>query len=130
MTLPQGLLELLTQPSPCYIATTMPDGSPQLTQTWVDTDGEHVLINTVQGFQKIKNIHRDPRVALNISDPSNPSRYFSVRGRVVDITTDGAVDHIEKLAQRYLGTPYPWYGGRDRVRLLLTIEADRIGGMG
>ncbi len=130
MTLPQGLLELLTQPSPCYIATTMPDGSPQLTQTWVDTDGEHVLINTVQGFQKIKNIHRDPRVALNISDPSNPSRYFSVRGRVVDITTDGAVDHIEKLAQRYLGTPYPWYGGRDQVRLLLTIEADRIGGMG
>ncbi|QNK80196.1 PPOX class F420-dependent oxidoreductase [Nakamurella sp. PAMC28650] len=130
MTLPQGLLELLTQPSPCYIATTMPDGSPQLTQTWVDTDGEHVLINTMQGFQKIKNIHRDPRVALNISDPSNPSRYFSVRGRVVDITTDGAVDHIEKLAQRYLGTPYPWYGGRDQVRLLLTIEADRIGGMG
>ena len=130
MTLPQGLLELLTQPSPCYIATTMPDGSPQLTQTWVDTDGEHVLINTVQGFQKIKNIHRDPRVALNISDPSNPSRYFSVRGRVGDITTDGAVDHIEKLAQRYLGTPYPWYGGRDQVRLLLTIEADRIGGMG
>jgi PPOX class probable F420-dependent enzyme len=130
MTLPQGLLELLTQPSPCYIATTMPDGSPQLTQTWVDTDGEHVLINTVQGFQKVKNIHRDPRVALNISDPSNPSRYFSVRGRVVDITTHGAVDHIEKLAQRYLGTPYPWYGGRDQVRLLLTIEADRIGGMG
>jgi hypothetical protein len=81
----------------------LPDGSPQLTQTWVDTDGEHVLINSVAGFQKIRNIERDPRVA-------------------------GAADHIEKLAQRYLGGPYPWYGGRDQTRLLITIEADKISG--
>ena len=129
-TLPAGLLELLSQPAPCYIATTMPDGSPQLTQTWVDTDGEHILINSVEGFQKIRNIERDPRVALNVSDPANPSRYFTVRGRVLSVSKDGAVDHIEKLAQRYLGTPYPWYGGRDQVRLILTIAADKVGGMG
>ena len=125
-TLPAGLLELLSQPAPCYIATTMPDGSPQLTQTWVDTDGEHILINSVEGFQKIRNIERDPRVALNVSDPANPSRYFTVRGRVLSVSKDGAVDHIEKLAQRYLGTPYPWYGGRDQVRVLLTITADHL----
>ena len=129
-TLPAGLLELLQRPAPCYIATTMPDGAPQLTQTWVDTDGEHILINSVEGFQKIRNIERDPRVALNVSDPDNPSRYFTVRGRVLSVTKDGAVDHIEKLAQRYLGTPYPWYGGRDQVRLILTIAADKVGGMG
>jgi PPOX class probable F420-dependent enzyme len=124
--LPDDLIALLRLPSPCYIATLMPDGSPQMTQTWVDTDGEHVVINTVQGFQKDKNIQRDPRVAVNISDPSNPFRYFEVRGRVVATTTEGGAEHIEALAQRYLGGPYPWYGGRDQTRIILTIEADKI----
>ena len=130
MNLPDDLLALLRRPSPCYLSTLMPDGSPQLTQTWVDTDGEHVLVNSVAGFQKIRNIERDPRVALTVSDPDNPARYFAVRGRVVNVTADGAVDHIEMLAQRYLGGPYPWYGGRDQTRLLITIEADKISGVG
>jgi PPOX class probable F420-dependent enzyme len=128
--LPEGLLALLTSPSPCYLATTMPDGSPQITQTWVDTDGEHILINSVQGFQKIKNIKRDPRVALTVADSKNPFHYFQVRGRVLGVTTEGAVDHIEKLAHRYLGTAYPWFGGRDQIRLLITIEPDKISTMG
>jgi PPOX class probable F420-dependent enzyme len=130
VTLPDGLLALLHQPSPCFVSTLMPDGSPQLTQTWVDTDGAHILINTVDGFQKVKNIERDPRVAVSVSDPANPSRYYAVRGEVVSLTTDGAAEHIEQLAQRYLGTPYPWYGGRDQTRVLLTIEARRIHSMG
>ena len=130
MELTPELIALLRQPSICYIATTMADGSPQLTQTWVDTDGEHVIINTVQGFLKLRNIERDPRVAVAISDPENPSRYFQVRGRVIATTTEGGVDHIEALAQKYLGTPYPWYGGRDQVRVILTIEADKISSMG
>jgi PPOX class probable F420-dependent enzyme len=128
--LPEDLLTLLREPSTCYLATSMADGSPQLTQTWVDTDGEHVLINTVQGHVKVRNIERDPRVAVAISDPDKPSRYFQVRGRVTDVTADGAAEHIEKLAQRYLGGPYPWYGGRDQTRLLITIEASTITGRG
>ena len=130
MDLPPDLLALLRRPSTCYLATTMPDGSPQLTQTWVDTDGTHVVINTVQGFQKARNVERDPRVAVTVSDPANPSRYYAVRGRVVRATTEGGAEHIDALAQRYLGTPYPWYGGRDQVRLVLTIESDRIHAMG
>jgi PPOX class probable F420-dependent enzyme len=128
--LPDDLLDLLREPSPCFISTLMPDGSPQMTETWVDTDGEHVVINTVDGFLKVKNVRRDPRVALSVLDPKNLSRYFSVRGRVIELTTDGAVDHIEALAQRYLGGPYPWYGGRDQTRIKLIIEADKVGGMG
>jgi PPOX class probable F420-dependent enzyme len=110
----------------------MPDGSPQLTQTWVDTDGEHILINTVQGFQKVRNIERDPRVAVTVADPGNPRRYFSVRGRVVDVTAEGGAEHIEKFAQKYLGRPYPWSrdGGREQVRLILTIGAESIHGLG
>jgi PPOX class probable F420-dependent enzyme len=108
----------------------MPDGAPQMTQTWVDTDGEHVLINTVQGFQKVRNVDRDPRVAVSVSDPANPARYYEIRGRVIKATTEGGAEHIEALAKRYLGTAYPWYGGRDQVRVILTISADKVRQMG
>ena len=126
MDLPERLLALLSRPSPCFIATTMPDGSPQLTQTWVDTDGTHVLVNTVAGFQKVRNMERDPRVALNIADPDDVSSYYAVRGRVVSISPDGAAEHIDRLAQKYIGGPYPWYGGRDQVRLTVRIAPERI----
>ena len=126
MDLPAGLLALLRAPSPCFLGTVMPDGSPQMTQTWVDTDGTHVLVNTVAGFQKVRNMERDPRVALNVADPTAVARYYAVRGRVVSITADGAAEHIEQLAQKYLGGPYPWYGGRDQTRLLVTIAAESI----
>jgi PPOX class probable F420-dependent enzyme len=121
-----GLLDLLRRPSPCFVATLMPDGAPQMTQTWVDTDGRHVLVNTVAGFQKVRNMERDARVALDVADPDDVSRYYEVRGRVVSITPDGAAEHIERLAQKYLGGPYPWFGGRDQVRLLVSIAAERI----
>src|SRR5215212_288471 len=101
----EDLLTLLRQPSLCFLATAMADGSPQVTQTWVDTDGEHVLINSVRGHVKVENIVRDPRVAVAVSDPENSSHYVQVRGRVLDVTPDGAVEHIEMLAQKYLGTP-------------------------
>jgi PPOX class probable F420-dependent enzyme len=126
MNLPDDLLTLLKAPSPCFVTTLMPDGSPQMTETWVDTDGEHVVINTVDGFQKIKNLRRDPRIALAVADATNVSNYYGVRGRVIDITADGGAEHIEELAQRYLGGPYPWYGGRDQTRLKVTIEAEKI----
>jgi PPOX class probable F420-dependent enzyme len=130
VNLPEGLIELLRQPSPCFLTTLMPDGSPQMTQTWVDTDGQHVVINTVQGFQKVKNVERDPRVAVSVSDPASSFRYYAIRGRVINITTEGGAEHIEALAQRYLGAPYPWYGGREQIRVILTIDADRINATG
>ncbi|MET7963272.1 PPOX class F420-dependent oxidoreductase [Micromonospora zamorensis] len=130
MDLPDDLLALLREPSTCYVTTLMPDGSPQLTQTWVDTDGTHILINTVETHQKTRNVRRDPRVAVAISDPQKPSRYHEIRGRVVRTSTEGAAEHIDQLAKRYLGGPYPWFGGRDQVRVILTIEPDRVHSMG
>jgi len=130
MNLPDELLALLEKPSTCYIATVMPDGSPQLTQVWADTDGTNILINTVQGHQKARNIDRDPRVAVTLSSPDDPSSYHAVRGVVTDVTTEGGVEHIEKLSQRYLGGPYPWYGGRDQVRLVVTIAPSKVHSMG
>ncbi len=130
MKLTEEILALLRQPSTCYIATLMKDGSPQVTQTWVDTDGEHVIINSVQGYVKLKNIKRDPRVAVVISAPDNPTRYFQIRGRVIKMTTDGGAEHIEKISQKYTGKPYSWYGGREQVRVIITIEPDKITSMG
>lgn len=127
--MPEDLIKLLEQPALCYLATSMPDGSPQLTQTWVDTDGEHVLINSVLTHVKTRNIQRDPRVALTVTDPEQQRRYFQVRGRVLEVRTEGAVEHIEALAQRYLGGPYPWFGGRDQVRVVFVIEPERISGI-
>ncbi|MGW5558284.1 PPOX class F420-dependent oxidoreductase [Micromonospora sp. NPDC003944] len=130
MDLPEDLLTLLREPSTCFVTTLMPDGSPQLTQTWVDTDGTHILINTVETHQKTRNVRRDPRVAVAVSDPQKPGRYHEVRGRVVRTSTEGAAEHIDRLAQRYLGGPYPWFGGRDQIRIILTIEPDRVRAMG
>jgi len=129
VTLPEGLVAMLLRPSPCFLTTLMPDGSPQVTQTWVDTDGENVVINTVQTHQKVRNVQRDPRVALAVCDTADPSRYYAVRGHVITITADGGAEHIETLAQRYLGGPYQWYGGRDQVRVILTIAPDKIHAM-
>src|ERR1700744_1836788 len=104
----------------------MPDGSPQLTETWVTTDGEHIVLNIVEGMQKAKNIARAPRVAVNIADPDNPSRFFAVRGRVIDVTDKNGAESIDEISQKYLGRPYPNFGGRPDTRLVVTIEADRV----
>ncbi len=130
MELSKDVIALLQQPNTCYLATTMPDGSPQLTLTWVDTDGQHVIISSVQTHQKVRNIARDPRVAVAIADPANPMRYIQIRGRVIETTTDGGAEHIEQLSRKYTGEPYAWYGGRDQVRVKITIEPEKISGMG
>ena len=127
MPLPTGLLELLNGPSLCFLATLMPDGSPQLTQTWVSTDGQNIVINIVEGMQKSRNLARDGRVALNVVDPQSPARYYAVRGRVVKTTTDGAKQSIDDISHKYLGIPYPYFSGNlDETRVLVTIEADKV----
>jgi PPOX class probable F420-dependent enzyme len=124
--LPEGLLELLRKPSPCFVATLMPNGSPQLTQTWVSTDGENVVINIVEGHQKARNFIRDPRVAINVVDPDNVFRFYAIRGRVVSMTTTGGLDSINEISQKYLGIPYPNFTGQPETRVIVTIEADAV----
>lgn len=124
--LPPGLLDLLRRPSPCFVATLMPDGSPQLTQTWVTTDGEHVVINIVEGMQKARNIARDPRVAVNVTDPDDPTRFYAVRGRVIATTTEGGAQSIDDISHKYLGRPYPNFSGGPETRVIVTIKADSI----
>jgi PPOX class probable F420-dependent enzyme len=128
--LPAELLELLRRPSLCFVATIMPDGSPQLTQTWVTTDGEHIVINTPDWSQKVRNVARDQRVAVNVADADNTRRYFAVRGRVIAATTEGGAENIDEISGKYLGRPYPGFSGQSETRMILTIEADSVRGMG
>lgn len=110
----------------CFFATLMPDGSPQLTQTWVDTDGQYVLINTVEGHQKHRNVQRDPRVTLTIIDPTHQGHTVSIRGRVVEITKEGADVHFKQLIARNLGQEEYRYGRPGQVRVLLKIAPEKI----
>lgn len=127
MPLPDGLLDLLRKPSPCFVATLMPDGSPQLTETWVSTDGENIVLNIVEGMQKARNIARDPRVALNIVDPQEIRRFYAVRGRVISTSSEGGRASIDEISHKYLGIPYPNFSGNpNETRLIVTIAADKI----
>jgi PPOX class probable F420-dependent enzyme len=121
-----GFRKLLEEPSFCQVATTMPDGAPQITQVWVDTDGENILVNTTEKSQKTRNVRRDPRVAVNVVDPSNQWRLGNVTGRVVDVTTEGANAHIDKLGKKYRGwDEYP-YKDPNNPRVIIKIEPDKI----
>jgi nitroimidazol reductase NimA-like FMN-containing flavoprotein (pyridoxamine 5'-phosphate oxidase superfamily) len=84
----------------------------------------------VVGYQKLRNIERDPRVAVAVSDPAHPARYATVRGQATATRTEGAAEHIEALAHKYLGGPYPWYGGREQTRVTIVISIDKIHLMG
>jgi PPOX class probable F420-dependent enzyme len=86
--IPESHLDLFKKKAFAHLATLMPDGNPQTTPVWVDYDGKYVVINTAEGRQKDKNMARDGRVALSISDPDNPYRYLEVRGKVVERTQD------------------------------------------
>ena len=112
------------------LSTLMNDGSPQVTPVWFDYDGKHVRVNSALGRVKDKNIRRDPRVSLSIQDPENPYRYLEIRGKVVDITQNGADDHIDSLAQKYLGqAKYP-FRQPGEVRVVYKIEPTKLSAMG
>jgi len=112
------------------LGTLMPDGSPQVTPVWIDYDGKHILFNSALGRVKDKNVRRDPRVSVSIQDPDNPYRYLEIRGRVVEITQNGADEHINKLAQKYLGQAVYPYRQPGEVRVLYKVQPDRVSTMG
>jgi len=112
------------------LGTLMPNGRPQVTPVWVDLEGDHVIFNSAKGRQKDRNVRRDPRVALAIIDPDNPYRYLEIRGRVVEITEEGADANIDKLAKKYLGVDkYPYRQGNE-TRVIYKIQPEHTNMMG
>lgn len=128
--IPDAYADLFRKTALAHLATLMPSGEPQVTPVWVEYDGRHVLINTAEGRQKDKNLQRDRRVALSITDPDNPYRYLEVRGRVAERTKSGADEHIDKLAKKYLGKDKYPFRQPGEVRVIYKIEPQRVTKMG
>ena len=101
--------DLLVRPLHGVLSTMMPDGQPQSSLVWVDYDGTHILINTALGRQKCNNMQANTKATLLVVDPNKTDRWIEVRGQVAAITTDGALPHADRLAQRYLGKRH-FYG--------------------
>jgi len=108
------------------IATTMKDGSPQVSNTWIDSDGTHIIFNTAEGRLKTNNLRRDGRVAVAIVDSENPYRQVMIRGRVVENTREGASENVDKLAQKYLGVDKYPYAEPGEVRVIFKILPEHI----
>jgi len=123
--IPETHLDLFKKKAFAHLATLMPDGKPQSTPVWVDYDGKYVVINTAQGRQKDKNLQRDGRVALSITDPDNPYRYLEVRGRVAERTVAGADQHIDAMAKKYLGKDKYPYRQPGEVRVIYKVAPER-----
>ncbi len=128
--IPEKYRDLFNKRAFAALTTLMPDGSPQTTPVWVDTDGEHVIFNSAKGRQKDRNVRRDPRVALAIVDPDNPYRYLEVRGKVAEITEQGADAHIDKMAKKYLGQDKYPYRQAGEVRVVYKVRPEHTTTMG
>lgn len=128
--IPASHLDLFKKQAFAHLATLMPGGQPQVTPVWVDYDGHQIVINTAEGRQKDKNLQRDARVALSIIDPDNPYRYLEVRGRVVERTHDGADQHIDAMAKKYLGQDRYPFRKEGEVRVIYKVKPEHTTSMG
>ena len=122
--IPEAYKDLMTSKAFAHLATLNADGSPQVTPVWIGFDGTCVLVNSAKGRLKDRNMRRDPRVSLSMCDPENPYRYLEVRGKVVEITEEGADEHIDALAGKYLGADrFPGHNDNE-VRVIYRIEPE------
>ena len=128
--IPEKYRDLFDKRAFASLGTLMPDGSPQVTPVWCDFDGQHVIFNSARGRQKDRNVRRDPRVAMAIIDPDNPYRYLEIRGRVVEITEQGADTHIDKMAKKYLDADKYPYRQAGEVRVMYKIRPEHTTTMG
>ena len=129
-SIPENYMALFSKPVFGFLTTLMPDGSPQTQPVWVDYDNGKVVVNSALGRQKDKNMRRDPRVAVTLMDPDNPYRYLEIRGKVAEITQDGAAAHIDKMAKKYLGKDKYPFAQPGEQRVLYKIEPMKIHTMG
>ncbi len=128
--IPAGFQDLLKDQTRAFafLATLMPDGSPQVTPIWFDYKDGKIYINTAKGRAKDRNMRDHPEVALDILDPGNPYRYIQIRGKVVEITEKGAKEHADQLSRKYTGQDYSHTPGE--VRVMYAIQPAVVTTMG
>jgi PPOX class probable F420-dependent enzyme len=109
--IPESHLDLIDGPYVVALSTVMPNGQPQITPVWCNRRGPDIFINVMKGFRKEKNMRQNPKVSLFVYDPKNPLRNLEIRGRVVEMTEEGAIEHDDELTQLYLGRPVAKFFG-------------------
>jgi PPOX class probable F420-dependent enzyme len=117
---------IIDAPNFASVATLMPDGSPQVSTIWIDRDGDDVLFNTAEGRVKTDNLHRDGRVAISVFDQQDHDEQVIVRGTVVDMTTEGADEHIDFLAKKYLGADSYPFRDPEEQRVIVRVRPDHV----
>jgi PPOX class probable F420-dependent enzyme len=122
--LPQIVKDLADSVIYVTLATIRPDGSPRLTVLWVARDGDELLLSTMRGQAKERDIARDPRVGVMFLDQANPYSYVEVRGQAT-LTEEGGRELIDKLSLKYLGDTYHW-DDPEEVRVIIRIHADHV----
>lgn len=128
--IPETFRDILDKKSFVHLATAMKDGAPQVSPVWVEQEGDFIVVNSAKGRVKDQNMRADARVALSATDPDNPYRALMIRGRVVKITEEGADDHIDKLAKKYLGEDKYPFRTPEEVRVKYYIEPIQVATMG
>jgi len=125
-TVPETFHDLFEKKTFAHVVTMSPDGLPHATPVWIDYDvaANRILVNTERHRRKAKNAAENPAVAVSMTDPEDPYRYLSVTGEVEELTTDGAREHIETLARRYVDGEYP--SEIESERVILRIRPDRV----
>jgi PPOX class probable F420-dependent enzyme len=107
-------------------ATVMKDGSPQVTPVWVDYDAGNIIINTAEGRVKHRNVTRNPKVAVSVTDSANPYTMVTVRGTITEQTNRGADEHVDKMAEKYLGVDKYPFRAQGEKRILLRMRPERV----
>ena len=126
LELSEPVRDLIDAKNFCIVSTLRKDGSPQMVAVWASRDGDAVLLNTARGRAWPKNLARDDRIGLLVHSSENPYEFVHINGRCVELTEDGADDHIDALAKKYMDVDsYPYRQAGER-RLTARIEADRV----
>jgi PPOX class probable F420-dependent enzyme len=118
--------ELLKAKNFCQVATLRSDGSVHLVPVWVDVRNGRPVLNTAEGRVWPRNLERDPRVTLTVQNMENPYEYVTIRGRLAERTTEGADEHIDEMAKKYLGQDSYPYRQPGETRLIIRIEPEHV----
>jgi PPOX class probable F420-dependent enzyme len=118
--------ELLRAKNFCNVATLREDGSIHGVPVWIDVKDGRPVVNTAEGRIWPNNLARDPRVTMTVQNLDNPYEYVEIRGRVAERTQDGAEEHIDELAKKYLGRDTYPYRRPDEVRVMITVEPQHV----
>jgi len=125
----ENIAELFSRRNLAFIATLSKDGSPHVTPVWADLEDDLIFINTSESSAKAKHLLKDPRVGISLVDQFNPYNMVTIKGRVIEITSEGADEHLHKLAKKYLGIGKYYYRKPKAKRVIIKVKPEKVMGL-